>query len=178
MLRNDAKSALAVAAVMGCDFIRVNVHTGAMVADEGVIEGEAAETLRYSRELGANVAIFADVLVKHAVPLGEPDLYHAARTARERGLADILIVSGPMTGEATLPEDVETVKNAIGNTPVLVGSGLDEFNAKPLLSVADGAIVGTSLKKDGVVTNPVDVNRVERLVKVAESMKVQTNRPI
>jgi len=171
VLRNDARSALAIASVTGARFIRVNVHTGAMVADEGVIEGEASETLRYRRELGSDVKIFADVLVKHAVPLGSQGLRLAAITAGERGLADALIVSGPMTGEATLSEDVLTVKGAMTNLPTLVGSGVNETNVQELLSIADGAIVGTSLKKDGRVSNPVDAARVRRLVKLARQMR-------
>ncbi|MCI0439496.1 MAG: BtpA/SgcQ family protein [Chloroflexi bacterium] len=171
VLRNDARSAMAVAYVAGARFIRVNVHTGAMVGDEGIIEGRAAETLRYRRQLGAEVEIFADVLVKHAVPLGAQDIYHATRTARERGLADALIVSGPMTGEATSIEDVAAAKQAVRDAPVLIGSGLDERNIGELLSAADGAIVGTSLKVNGVVTNPVDPKRVARLVKLAEGLR-------
>jgi hypothetical protein len=164
VLRNDARSALAIAYATGARFIRVNVHTGAMVTDEGIIEGEADVTLRYRRELGADVRIFADVLVKHAVPLGDQDLWHAARTVRERGLADAAIVSGPMTGEPTSLDDVRTVKDAVSDAPVLIGSGADESNIEKLLEIADGAIVGTSLKKDGRVENPVDTERVRRIV--------------
>jgi membrane complex biogenesis BtpA family protein len=171
VLRNDARAALAIACVTGARFIRVNVHTGAMVADEGIIEGRADETLRLRRLLGADVKIFADVLVKHAVPLGRQDLWHAARTARERGLADALIVAGPMTGEATSAGDVATVKDAVRDAPVLVGSGVDETNIEEMLSIADGAIVGTSLKRDGKVYNPVDPARVKRLVSMAQQMR-------
>ena len=74
MLRNDAGSALAVAAVAGAAFIRVNVHYGVMAADEGLVQGEAFQTLRQRRALGVDVKILADVMVKHAVPLGDLDL--------------------------------------------------------------------------------------------------------
>jgi hypothetical protein len=167
VLRNDARSAMAIAAVTGAAFIRVNVHTGAMVTDEGIIEGRADETLRYRRSLGCDVKIFADVLVKHAVPLGDQDLFHAARTTRERGLADALIVSGPMTGEPTSLEDAATVKRAAPDAPLLIGSGVDESNISVLLEHADGVIVGTSVKRDGKVSNPVDSQRVRRLVEIA-----------
>jgi hypothetical protein len=172
VLRNDARSALAIACVTGARFIRVNVHTGAMVADEGVIEGRADETLRYRRGLGTEARIFADVLVKHATPLGTQDIRRAARTARERGLADALIVSGPATGEATPLRDVIAVKEAVPDAPVLVGSGVDEANVRELLSVADGAIVGTSLKVGGKVSNPVEQNRVARLVSLVKQSRM------
>ena len=171
VLRNDAMSALAIAAATGARFIRVNVHTGAMVADEGLIEGHAAETLRYRRDLDVDVKIFADVLVKHALPLANQDLNDAARTARERGLADALIVSGSRTGEATLLEHVVAVKKAVPDVPVLVGSGISETNLQELLQAADGAIVGTNFKKDGNVLNPVDPGRVTRLVQQAAELR-------
>ena len=74
VLRNDARAALAIAAVVGAACIRVNVHTGARVTDQGLVEGRAAETLRLRRALGAeSVAIWADVNVKHSAPLGPRD---------------------------------------------------------------------------------------------------------
>jgi membrane complex biogenesis BtpA family protein len=68
MLRNDAVSAMAIAAVTGAAFIRVNVHYGVVAADEGLVEGEAYRTLRQRQNLGVDVKILADVMVKHAPP--------------------------------------------------------------------------------------------------------------
>ncbi|MBN1344402.1 MAG: BtpA/SgcQ family protein [Phycisphaerae bacterium] len=161
VLRNDARGALAVAAAAGGRFIRVNVHTGVYVADQGLIEGRAAETLRYRRELAADVAVFADVHVKHASPLGASDLAVAAEDAAYRGLADALIVSGPTTGRATSIEDVRTVKRAVPDRPVLVGSGVSAENVAELWELADGVIIGSSLKVDGVTTNPIDPDRLD-----------------
>ena len=165
MLRNDAYSALAVAVATGARFIRANVHYGVMVAEEGLIEGRADETLRYRRALGADetVKIFADVLVKHAVPLGASDITQVARETVHRGLADVLIVTGPATGRSADADDVARVKAAMPDVPILVGSGIDESNAEVFLSLADGAIVGTSLKMGGAIQNPVDRARVKRL---------------
>ena len=165
VLRNDAHSALAVAVATGARFIRANVHYGVMVADEGLVQGMAHDTLRYRSALGAEakVKIFADVLVKHAVPLGNPDIAQVAVQTARRGLADVLLVTGPTTGTPADPEDVAKVKGAVPDVPVLVGSGVEEANARSLLALADGAIVGTSLKVDGVIDNPVDPARVRRL---------------
>ena len=90
VLRNDALSALAIAAATGAAFIRVNVHTGAMLTDQGIIEGDAYATLRKRASLAPNVLIFADHLVKHATPLAEVDPIQSARDLRLRGLADAL----------------------------------------------------------------------------------------
>ena len=85
MLRNDAISALAVAVATGSEFIRVNVHYGVMATDEGIVEGEAHETTRRRRSLNADVQILADVLVKHAAPMGQSDIGLVAQeTSRRR----------------------------------------------------------------------------------------------
>ena len=162
MLRSDALSALAVAVATGARFIRVNIHYGTMAADEGLVTGEASETLRRRRLMDAeDVHIFADVLVKHAVPLGEPDLGLTARETAYRGLADALIVTGPVTGQPAVAGDVAEVRRAVPDRPLLVGSGVDAGNAAKFLAHADGAIVGTSLKKGGVIANPIELERVK-----------------
>ena len=164
VLRNDSKSAIAIASTTGASFIRVNVHTGAMVTDQGIVEGRAHDTLRYRRELGADVKLLADVLVKHATPLGALSIERAATDAANRGLADAVIVTGAGTGEPTEMEDVIRAREAVPDYPVLVGSGVNEGNVAKLLSVADGVIVGTSLKEGGVASNPVEETKVANLV--------------
>jgi membrane complex biogenesis BtpA family protein len=171
VLRNDARSALAIASVTGASFVRVNVHTGAMVTDQGLIEGSAYETIRYRRELGVDVKILADVLVKHAVPLGSPIIEQAARDTAYRGLADALIVTGPGTGEPTEMADVKRTRDAVPDFPVLVGSGVSQESVGELLSVADGVIVGTGLKEDGIVSNPVDRARVAALMAEVQKLR-------
>ncbi len=167
VLRNDSKSAIAIASVTSASFIRVNVHTGAMVTDQGIVEGSAHDTLRYRRELGAEIRLLADVLVKHAIPLGALSIEQAAREAAYRGLADAVIVTGAGTGEPTEMGDVIRAREAVPEYPVLVGSGVHEGNVANLLSVADGVIVGTSLKEGGVASNPVDETKVANLVALA-----------
>ncbi len=93
------------------------------------------------------------------------DLAQVARETVHRGLADALIVTGPATGTPADPGDLAAVKAAVPDAPVLVGSGLDEHNADAFLRLADGAIVGTSLKVDGRTRNPVDREKVERLAR-------------
>ena len=170
VLRNDALGALAVAAAALLDLIRVNVHTGAMVTDQGIIQGRAAETLRERARLGAPVAIAADVLVKHAAPLGGGGPEAAAWAAKdlaERGLADALIVSGPATGAPADLDRLRTVRTAVPGKPLLVGSGADAASIGAILEIADGAIIGTSLKKGGDVHAPVDRRRVRAILRAA-----------
>lgn len=164
VLRNDPRSALAIAAATGAAFIRVNVHTGTMLTDQGVIEGDAHGTLRLRASLAPHVAIFADHLVKHAVPLGQIDAIQSAKDLRLRGLADAVIVTGAETGGAADPERLASLRRALADTPLLLGSGLTAANAHAFPE-ADGAIVGTSIKRDGDVDAPVDLARVEAIVK-------------
>ena len=167
VLKNDARSALAVACAVGARFIRVNVHAGAVVADQGLVQSDAYHTLRDRRLLGADVAIFADVGGKHASPLAPVDLEQHARDLRHRGLADGLVVSGPATGAATPLADIKRVRAAVADVPLLVGSGATPETVAELLSLADGVIVGTALKRHGDVAAPVDPERVRRLVAAA-----------
>ena len=170
MLRNDALSALGIAAVTGAKFIRVNVHYGVMAAEEGLIEGEAFQTMRRRQALNADVKVLADVLVKHAVPLGPVDLRLIARETAQRGLADGLIVSGAATGEETASSDVSVVRRAVPDSLVLVGSGVTEENISRVIEHSDGAIIGTSLKEGGIVTNRVDPERVRRMAEIFQSL--------
>ena len=164
VLRNDARAALALCAACSGSFIRINVHTGAMLTDQGIVEGEACETLRYRERICPDVQIFADVHVKHAAPLGDWPIEIAARDTLERGLADALIVSGTGTGEAADISDLERVRRVCPTARILVGSGITAENVRDY-SQADGFIVGTSLKRNGQVHSPVDARRVSALVK-------------
>jgi membrane complex biogenesis BtpA family protein len=167
VLKNDARSALAVAAAVGGEFIRVNVHAGAVLADQGVVHSDAYGTLRDRRLLGADVSIFADVGGKHAVPLAPIEIEQTARDLVHRGLADALVVSGPATGQPTPLAEVKRVRDAVPDVPLLIGSGVTAETAAELLSLAAGLIVGTSVKHGGDVRQPVDRARVETLVAAA-----------
>ena len=164
VLRNDARSALAIATCTGASFIRVNVLTGTMATDQGLIEGEAHNVLRYRRELGSDVKILADVLVKHASPLGLPNLTTAVEDTIHRGLADGVILSGWATGRPPSLEDLELARAAAGDTPLFVGSGADWNNIGDLVQHADGVIVSSSLKRKGKIEEPVDPIRVRQFV--------------
>jgi len=171
VLRNDPLGALAVAAAVGAAFIRVNIHTGAMLTDQAIIEGEAAETLRLRARLAPEVLIFADHLVKHAAPIAPYDPVQSAKDLRLRGLADALIVTGAETGAAPDASRLAMLRDAV-DAPLLIGSGLSEENAS-LFAEADGAIAGTAMKIDADVARPVDVRRVERIVSAFKALAVR-----
>lgn len=171
VLRNDAKSAIAIASCVDAQFIRVNVLTGVMATDQGLIEGDAYQLLRYRRELGCDVKILADVLVKHARPLSSPNLTVAVKDTIERGLADAVILSGWATGSPPNPEDLELASAAANGTPVFIGSGANWENIATLMQVADGVIVSSSLKRHGRIDQPIDPNRVSQFVEAARQVR-------
>ena len=136
-----------------------------MLTDQGVLQGKAYETVRYRSVLGSDVKIFADVAVKHAVPLGQIDLASVAQDTYYRGLADALIVTGAGTAVRTDLKQLKTVKYAVPQGKVFAGSGVAADNLAETLQHADGVIVGTSIKRGGVTTNEVDPVRVRALIK-------------
>ncbi len=171
VLRNDGLSALAIAHSIGADFIRVNVLCGARVADQGLLQGIAHDLLRLRAELkAAAIRIFADVDVKHSAPLAERAIIDEVDDTLHRGLADALIVSGAGTGKATDPQKLKLVKSAAKDSPVFLGSGVTPTTLPQLLPHADGFIVGTYFKRDGVASNPIDLARVRELMKLVKNL--------
>jgi membrane complex biogenesis BtpA family protein len=169
VLRNDGCAAVAIAAAVGASFIRVNVLCGARLTDQGIVHGVAHDLLRLRASLGAQrVAILADVDVKHSAPLGDYPLADEVRDAIERGGADAVIVSGSGTGRPTDREQLRVVREAAGGpgngAPVFVGSGVTPENAARYAESADGLIVGSSLKRGGLVSEAVDPGRVQQLL--------------
>jgi membrane complex biogenesis BtpA family protein len=162
VIHNGWQAELAIAVAAGLDFVRVCILTGARLWDTGDLDhGCAANLLRRRKELGAeHLKLFADVDKKHSLPFPGLDLEtHIEWTEFYR--ADALIVSGRMTGDAPPLDKVRQAKEA-ATRPILMGSGTTAENIAAFLKYADGAIVGSSLKVDGVAENPVDVARVRR----------------
>lgn len=159
VLRNDARGALAIAVATQSQFIRVNVHIGASVTDQGIIEGKAFDTLRLRKSLNSDVLIFADVAVKHASPLGNRSIEDETKDLTERGLADALIVSGKHTGGKADIKEINKIKQNT-HLPVIIGSGITLDNLNNYFSSADGFIVGSYFKTNGKAQNEVEEARV------------------
>jgi membrane complex biogenesis BtpA family protein len=168
VLRNDVLSAVSIAAMAGGRFVRANVYTGAAVTDQGLIEGNAEAVQALIRRLDADVQVWADVDVKHAVQMAPRPLGELAMDAIERGLARAVIVSGKATGSSASRDDLLAVRAAIGVQPLYAGSGVTVGTIASILEIADGVIVGTAAKIGGAVASPVDVDRVRVMVQAAE----------
>jgi membrane complex biogenesis BtpA family protein len=174
VLRNDGRSALAIAAVVGARFVRVNVLCGVRVTDQGLLTGIAHDLLRDRAALGANhVRILADVDVKHSAPLAARSLAEETHDVVSRGGANAVIVSGTATGLGVNITDLPEVRANAHGVPVLVGSGARLDTLPRLLPSCDGFIVGTSFKFDDDVSQPVDVQRVTEFVRAVRSSEAQ-----
>ena len=163
ILLNDPEASIAAAAMAGASFIRTDYFVDPMERPEhgGSMRIDPEGLLRYRRSLGADsVLILADLQVKYARMLVERSLSESARLAREAG-ADAVVVTGTRTGEPPSLAELEGARKGSGGIPVLVGSGLSSANAKGLLRMADGAIVGTSLKHG----EAIDAGKVRALLR-------------
>ncbi len=155
VLRNDAEAALAVAVACGAEMIRINVHTGARVTDQGLIEGRAHLTLRQRRALGAErVALLCDVDVKHSAALAARPIGEEAHDLAARGLADAVLVTGSGTGRGADRGDLAAVLAAV-HVPVLVASGVTVETLADVRA-AHGVIVGSCLRASGRAGDEVD----------------------
>ncbi|KXS49838.1 hypothetical protein SAMN04515654_11427 [Halanaerobium congolense] len=171
-LANGVIQSLAAAKATNADWVRCNQWVNAYVANEGILEGASAEAMRYKKMLQADdIKVMADVHVKHGSHSIVADRSLAEQTRDNIFFdADILIATGSRTGDETSLDELVGISN---NTqlPVIVGSGINDDNAKKILEIASGAVVGSYLKEDGVWWNPVDVERVKRLMDIVNKLR-------
>lgn len=164
--------AMAVAHAASLDFIRAEGFAYAHVADEGIIEASAAKLLRYRRMIGAErVQVWTDVKKKHSAHAITADvsLGETAETVEFMG-ANCVIVTGSATGQAPKVADIQEAKSHC-HLPVFLGSGISESNIEQFYREADGFIIGSSLKIDGLWSNTIDPVRVTQFMRVLGQMK-------
>jgi len=172
VLAGANSSALAVALACDASFVRVEGFVFAHVADEGLIESGAGTLLRYRRAIGADrIRVFADVKKKHSAHAitADVDIAETAKAA-EFFKVDGVIVSGVATGQPAKPSEVQAVADAV-SVPTLVGSGITAENIS-LFSKADALIVGSSIKKEGLWSNAIDLQRARALVQAFQGQRM------
>jgi uncharacterized protein len=169
ILLNDPMASLAVALAAGGTFIRTDYFVDPMSRPEhgGEMHIDPEGLMAYRRSVGADaIMILADIQVKYATMLVDRSLAQSAALAAQNA-ADAIVVSGDATGQPPDVAALREAKHGAGATPVILGSGLDVGNASELLAVADGAIVGTSLKTGEYI----DADKVAALVAVARALE-------
>jgi membrane complex biogenesis BtpA family protein len=170
ILAGANREALAVAHAAGLEFIRAEGFVFAHIADEGIIESDAGDLLRFRRQIGAeNVQILTDIKKKHSSHALTSDL-DIGDTAKAAAyfLSDGLIITGRHTGEEANVADFEAARCNAPDLPLIAGSGITPENCNTYLGLADALIVGSSLKSEGNWQYPVDPRRVEALVSAAK----------
>ena len=163
LLEDDAEATLSVAQAIGADFVRLKVFVGAMTGPDGVRQGNAYKAQRYRTQLGArDIAIFSDVYDRTRWPLEGQHFEAMVHEAVWYGKSDGLVITG-----RTHHETFRLLERAraVTDVPILVGGGVDASNVKDYLKKSNGVIVGTSLKQQDELLEPIDKGRVVALAK-------------
>lgn len=165
---NAWQSEVAVAHACRADFIRVEVFVDTVVMAQGQVSPCSAQIRRYQQHLGAqDLALWVDIQTKYTTNLVPQSIEQSALDAQAAG-ADVLIVTGAATGQATPLDVVAQVKQVV-RIPVVVGSGTNASNASQVLRVADGAIVGSALKLGGKAENEVSAEAAKAFMAAARA---------
>jgi membrane complex biogenesis BtpA family protein len=163
----DPMSTMALAVATGAAFVR-EIMAGTYASDMGLWSPDAGKAIRYRDRLGRrDLAVLYNVSAEFAYSLDRRSLADRARSAVFSSIPDAVLVSGAMTGEAAAMTDLEAVKKALPDTPVLANTGVKHETVADVLGIADGCIVGSSLKVDGNTWNPVDPERAAEFMRLA-----------
>ena len=160
----DPYATVALAAATGASFAR-EVFTVVYAADMGMWQPDCAGALRLRARLGRkDLKLLFNINAEFGAPLDRRPIERRAQSAVFSSLADAICVSGPLTGQPVDQSELKRVKAAIPNTPVLANTGVTIDNVTSILEVADGCVIGTHFKVGGDTWNPVDGDRVKRLM--------------
>ncbi|WP_353952589.1 BtpA/SgcQ family protein [Knoellia sp. S7-12] len=160
----DGRASIDLAVATGASFVR-EIFTGVYASDFGIWDTNIGEVARHRSRVGAeDVRMLFNIVPEAATYLASRDLAAIAKSTVFNARPDGLCVSGLTAGATTDTDSLRTVKEAVPGTPVVVNTGVKDTTIADLLSVADAAIVGTFLKRDGLFANPVDPKRVEKLM--------------
>ncbi len=160
----DPVATVALGVASGARFAR-EIFTGVYDSDMGIWEPDAASALRLRADLGRpDLTLMFNINAEFAAPLGDRPIAARAKSAVFSSLADVVLVSGPMTGEPVEGANLKTVKDVLPDTPVFANTGVNIDNVADVLQVADGAVIGTHFKVDGNTWNAVDGSRVKRFM--------------
>lgn len=161
---SDWEADLAIAYATGCQFVRIPVFVDTVEFYGGLITPGARDCMRYRRALGADdIMVLGDIQVKHTnMLLPHVTIEKSAQNAADCG-ADAIIVTGSSIGTETPIEMIEKAKRVV-SVPVIAGSGVSAHNIKDQLQIADGAIIGSSLKEGGLLSNPISAPLVKEVL--------------
>lgn len=166
----DPKASVAIAAATGAVFVR-EIFTGVFASDMGLWNPDGAGAARLRRNLGRpDMKLLFNINAEFAQALDARPIEMRAKSAVFSSLADAILVSGPLTGQPAEQSDLQKVRAAV-QVPVFANTGINLDNVRAVLSIADGAVVGTHFKQGGITWNAVDRDRVKRFMDVVSRLR-------
>jgi uncharacterized protein len=167
----DPIATIAVAKATGARFIR-EIFTGVFSGDMGFWNTNCGKAFRFKKAIDAdNLMLLFNINAEFSSAIGDRGIEAVARSVAMSSLPDAICVSGGITGDAVELSNLSKVKGAVPEMNVFANTGVSIDNVEKILSIADGVVVGTSLKKDGVTWNEVDQHRVERFMEKVNSFR-------
>ena len=168
VLRNDGEAAISIASATGASFVRINILSGTMYTDQGIVEGKAHEILKLKKSLENEIEIYADVFVKHAVPPSGYTIENQTKELLDRAGADKIIITGDGTGKEIDYSQLIKLREIVPKEKLVIGSGVNQQNIKEYKGIADILIIGTSFKINQDVNKSVDEQSVKKIVQMIQ----------
>ncbi|TCM77129.1 BtpA/SgcQ family protein [Rhizobium sp. BK068] len=167
----DPSASVAIGAVTDASFVR-EIFTGVFASDMGIWQPDCARASRLRHSLGRDeMKMLFNINAEFAHSLDQRPIELRAKSAVFSSLADAILVSGPLTGQAVDQSDLRRVCETVKDVPVFANTGVNKDNVRDILSVASGVIIGTHFKVDGNTWNPVDSDRVKRFMEIVETLR-------
>ena len=168
VLRNDGEAAISIASATGASFVRINILSGTMYTDQGIVEGKAHQILKLKKSLDNEIDIYADVFVKHAVPPPGYTIENQTEELLNRAGADKIIITGDGTGKEIDYSQLIKLREIVPKEKLVIGSGVNQQNIKEYKGIADILIIGTSFKINQDVNKSVDEQSVKKIVQMIQ----------
>lgn len=166
----DPYATVAIAVATGASFAR-EIFTGLFASDMGLWEPNAAKALRLRSQLSRpDLKLLFNINAEFASSLDSRPIAMRAKSAVFSSLADVLLVSGPLTGQPAEMSNLKAVRDALPETPLLANTGVNIDNVADIMSLADGCVIGTHFKVDGDTWKAVDAGRVQRFMDKLRSL--------
>jgi len=168
VLRNDGEAAISIASATGSSFVRINILSGTMYTDQGIIEGKAHEILKLKKSIENEIEVYADVFVKHAVPPSGYTIENQTEELLYRAGADKIIITGDGTGKEIDYSQLIKLREIVPKGKLVIGSGVNEQNIREYKGIADILIIGTNFKINQDVNKSVDEESVKKIVQMIQ----------
>jgi membrane complex biogenesis BtpA family protein len=160
-----------LASATGADFVRETL-SGAYSGNYGLQSIPQGEVERHRYDVGCgNVLTFTTLMHEGVSPLVNRPVEEVAKSIEFAIHPSAFMVYSVTSGSEI---DLSYIKKAkeVTDVPLFASNGVKAETIASILEVADGCIVGTSIKRDGIFDNEIDESRVRNLMKKARCIKI------